>query len=219
MFFRTNRPVSKGEELIVSYRNASFSYKERSRYLKAVNIDCQCRMCKLERSESQEIKLKMAKLLKTYNESIEPKLKSRKVYPSLIKKLEDTIAELRNLRKEHPDLEFNTMELSETLAHTYRKSGNKEKALSILKETYDLYKAVRSKEIRHIILNIIYISLELKLVEEAKKWFDILLKNIVEPIMGKLKDDEPEWRKEALLLAEKILPVVTEIQINVRSEQ
>ncbi|CAB4479491.1 unnamed protein product [Rhizophagus irregularis] len=219
MFFRTNRPISKGEELIVNYRDASFSYKERSRYLKAVSIDCQCRMCKLERSESQEIKLRMAKLLTTYNESIEPKLKSRKVYPSLIKQLEDTIAELRNLRKEHPDLGFNTIVLSKTLAHTYRKNGNKEKALSILKETYDLYKAVRPKDIRHIILNIIYLSLELKLIEEAKKWFDILLKNIVEPIMGKLKDDKPEWRKEALLLAEKILPEVAKISNNVRSEQ
>ncbi|PKY44638.1 hypothetical protein RhiirA4_458988 [Rhizophagus irregularis] len=100
---------------------------------------------------------------------IKPKTKSRKVDPSLIKKLEDIIAEL---------------------------------------QTYDLYKAVRPKEIRPLILNIVNISLELKLVEEAKKWVDILLKNIVEPIMGKLKDDKPEWRKEALLLAGKILPEV-----------
>ncbi|CAB4418263.1 unnamed protein product [Rhizophagus irregularis] len=208
LFFRTNRPISKGEELIVNYRDASFSYKARLRYLKAVNIDCQCRMCKLESSESQEIKLRMAQLLTTYNESIKPKTKSRKVDPSLIKKLEDIIAELRNLRKEHPDLGFNTIELNKTLASIYSKNGNKKKALSISKETYDLYKAVRPKEIRPLILNIVNLSLELKLVEEAKKWVDILLKNIVEPIMGKLKDDKPEWRKEALLLAGKILPEV-----------
>ncbi|CAG8757519.1 2636_t:CDS:1, partial [Rhizophagus irregularis] len=33
----------------------------------------------------------------------------------------------------------------------------------------------------------------------------------VEPIMGKLEDDKPEWRKEALLLTEKILPKINSI--------
>ncbi|CAB4402701.1 unnamed protein product [Rhizophagus irregularis] len=117
-----------------------------------------------------------------------------------------SIIRIKPKTKSH--LGFNTIELIKTFASIYSKNGNKKKALSISKETYDLYKAVRPKEIRPLILNIVNISLELKLVEEAKKWVDILLKNIVEPIMGKLKDDKPEWRKEALLLAGKILPEV-----------
>ncbi|GBC15388.1 uncharacterized protein OCT59_015609 [Rhizophagus irregularis] len=213
LFIRTNRPISKGEELIINYRNATtFSYEERLSYLKCINIDCQCRMCKLERSESQEIKLRMAQLLKAYHESIYPKVsKPHSVEPSHIKELEYLIAELRSLRKEHPDLGFNTIELSNTLAFAYLKIGNNKKALSILKEVYDLYKTFRVSEIRIIILDIIIINSKLKLFEEAKKWFDIMLKILVEPIMGKLEDDKPEWRKEALRLTEKIHPQMNSI--------
>ncbi|EXX72187.1 uncharacterized protein OCT59_028631 [Rhizophagus irregularis] len=212
LFLRTNRPISKGEELIINYKDASFCYEERSSYLKSINIDCQCRICKLERSESQEIKLRMTQLLKTYDESIKPKLlKSHNVDLSLIKELEYVITELRSLRKEHSDLGFNTIELISTLAYTYRESGNNKKALSILKEAYDLYKTTHLKEIHNIILDIIIISLDLELIEEAKKWFDMILKIVVEPIMGKLEDDKPKWRKEALHLAGKILPEIISI--------
>ncbi|CAB5389568.1 unnamed protein product [Rhizophagus irregularis] len=210
IFLRTNRPISKGEELIINYRNFAFCYEERLVYLKTMmNIDCQCRLCKLERSESQEIRLRMRELLKIYNESIKPKLlELHNVDPSLIKELEDIIAELSSLRKEHPDLEFNTMELRIMLGYAYRKSGNNKKALSILKEAYDLYKTICLSQIRVIINNILIISLELELFEEAKKWVDIILKIVVEPIMGKLEDDKPEWRKEALRLTEKIHPKI-----------
>ncbi|POG75675.1 hypothetical protein GLOIN_2v1822741 [Rhizophagus irregularis DAOM 181602=DAOM 197198] len=210
IFLRTNRPISKGEELIINYRNFAFCYEERLVYLKTMmNIDCQCRLCKLERSESQEIRLRMRELLKIYNESIKPKLlESHNVDPSLIKELEDIIAKLSSLRKEHPDLEFNTMELRIMLGYAYRKSGNNKKALSILKEAYDLYKTICLSQIRVIINNILIISLELELFEEAKKWVDIILKIVVEPIMGKLEDDKPEWRKEALRLTEKIYPKI-----------
>ncbi|GBC20464.1 uncharacterized protein OCT59_023514 [Rhizophagus irregularis] len=212
LFVRTNRPISKGEELVINYRDATFSYEERLSYLEYINVDCQCRMCKLERSESQEIKLRMAQLLKAYHESIYPKVsKSHSVELSHIKELENIIAELRNLRKEHPDLGFNTIKLSKTLAFAYLEIGNNKKALSILKEAYDLYKSVRVSEIRIIIFDIIMINSKLKLFEEAKKWFDIILKIVVEPIMGKLEDDKPEWRKEALLLTEKILPKINSI--------
>ncbi|PKY35302.1 hypothetical protein RhiirB3_455925, partial [Rhizophagus irregularis] len=185
IFLRTNRPISKGEELIINYRNFAFCYEERLVYLKTMmNIDCQCRLCKLERSESQEIRLRMRELLKIYNESIKPKLlELHNVDPSLIKELEDIIAELSSLRKEHPDLEFNTMELRIMLGYAYRKSGNNKKALSILKEAYDLYKTICLSQIRVIINNILIISLELELFEEAKKWVDIILKIVVEPIM------------------------------------
>ncbi|GBB90808.1 hypothetical protein RclHR1_01790015 [Rhizophagus clarus] len=209
VFFRSNRPISKGEELIINYRNVSYSYEERSRYLKYINIDCQCRMCKLERSESQKVKLRIAQLLNIFNTSIEPKLsKLRKVDPSLIKELEDIIAELHNLRKEHPDLGFNTIELRRFLAHTYHKNGKPNKALSILKETYDLYKTIHLTRTFIVIIDIISLSWELKLFNEAKKWFDVILKVFTEPIIGKFKDNDPEWRKKALRLTEKILPAM-----------
>ncbi|RGB38565.1 hypothetical protein C1646_755529 [Rhizophagus diaphanus] len=200
------------EELIINYKDANFSYEERLSYLKSINVDCQCRMCRLKRSESQEIKLRMAQLWKAYHESIKPKVsKSHSVELSHIKELEYIIAELRNLRNEHPDLGFNTIKLSITLAFAYLKIGNSKKALSILKEAYYLYKTVLVDEIQIIIFDIIMINSKLKLFEEAKKWVDIILKMVVEPIMGKLEDDKPEWRKEALRLTEKILPKINSI--------
>ena len=69
MFVRSLRPISKGEELVLSYY-LIHDYEERSRSLKSVGIDCQCRLCKLDRSESQEIKLQRANILETYKKSI-----------------------------------------------------------------------------------------------------------------------------------------------------
>jgi tetratricopeptide (TPR) repeat protein len=207
IFFRSNRPISKGEELIINYRNVAFSYEERSRYLKSINIDCQCRMCKLERFESQEIKLRMTQLLKTYKESIKPKIKNfHNVDSFLIKELEDIIAELRNLRKEHSDLGIDTIKLSNYLAHAYHKNGDTKKGLSILKKTYDLYKTIRLSRTMIIIISIIIFNIELGLFKEAKKWFDMILKLVTEPIIGKLEENKPEQRKEALRLMEIMIP-------------
>ncbi|PKB94813.1 hypothetical protein RhiirA5_437991, partial [Rhizophagus irregularis] len=69
--------------------------------------------------------------------------------------------------------------LSKILAFAHRKNGNLAEALSILKE-----------------------------MEEAGKWFDILLTKLAEPILGKFKDDEFKWKKDAFHLTEKIFPVV-----------
>ena len=83
MFIRTLRPITKGEKLVFSYSNKYDDYKDRSRYLKTIGIDCQCRLCRLESSESQEIKFRRAQLLKTYKKSIKPKSQSTQYQKSL----------------------------------------------------------------------------------------------------------------------------------------
>ena len=85
------------EELVISYSLDRGDYEKRSRYLKSIFVDCQCRLCKLDKSESQETKLRRVQLLKTYENSIKPRLSSPNVDPSLIKELEETITKLRNL--------------------------------------------------------------------------------------------------------------------------
>ncbi|CAB4475654.1 unnamed protein product [Rhizophagus irregularis] len=152
MFMRSLRPILKG-------------------------IDCQCRLCKLDKSEAPKTVHRRTQLLDTVEKLIKPL--SNDPDSSLIKRLEKTIFELHDLRKEHPELEFDTLAPSKILALAYRENGNQSKALSILKE-----------------------------MEEARKWFDIVLKRLVEPILGKCMDDEDKWKKEALYLAEKIIPAL-----------
>ena len=147
MFLRTLQPISKGEELIITYSLEFSDYKERSRYLKSINIDCQCRLCKLDKSESQETKLRRAQLLETYEKSIMLRLFSN-FSSSLIKEMEKIIAELRSLREEHPDLEFDSIKLIEGLAIAYSKSSNPID-ITILKEAYHFSKKVRWIPLEH----------------------------------------------------------------------
>ena len=43
-------------------------------------------------------------------------------------------------------------------------------------------------------------------LDEAWKWLERLLKDHVEPIRGKYKRNEIEWRKEAMLMLKYLLP-------------
>src|SRR5205814_2034719 len=105
MFVRSLRLISKDES---SYTLTESSYEERSRFLKSIDIDCQCRLCKLDISETQQTKLRRAQLLETYEKSIKPKILKD---ATLINPLEKVITVLRSLRKENPELEFNSLEL------------------------------------------------------------------------------------------------------------
>ncbi|RGB42371.1 hypothetical protein C1646_635967 [Rhizophagus diaphanus] len=206
MFMRSLRPILKGEELLICYRSADSSYEIRSRYLKSIGIDCQCRLCKLDKSEAPKTVHRRTQLLDTVEKLI--KSLSNDTDSSLIKRLEKTIFELHDLRKEHPELEFDTLVPSKFLALAYRKNGNQSKALSILKEVYNLHKNVHLEIINGIIFDIVLLYIDLKQMEEARKWFDIVLKRLVEPILGKCMDDDDKWKKEALYLAEKIIPAL-----------
>ncbi|CAG8710419.1 uncharacterized protein OCT59_027450 [Rhizophagus irregularis] len=210
MFIRSLRPISKGEELIISYRSADSSEEIRLRYLKSVGIDCHCRLCKLDDSESPEVNDRRIRLLNTFEKLIKPRILNV-ANPSLIKRSEKIVSELHNLRKEQPDLEFDTLELSKILAFAHRKNGNLAEALSILKEVYNIYKNVHLQIVDCIIFDIVLLYIDLKQMEEARKWFDILLKKLAEPILGKFKDDEIKWKKDAFHLTEKIFPVMNSI--------
>ncbi|RIA92348.1 hypothetical protein C1645_765374 [Glomus cerebriforme] len=209
LFIRSLRPISKGEELIISYTGCSSNYEIRSRYLQSVGIDCQCRLCKLDKSESEKTKLRRAQLLNTYKTSIESRISNNGINanPTIIKELEKIIAELRSLRKEHPDLEFDTLEMSRLLSFAYANSANNNKrALSIQKELYDYYKTVYLPTKFYIMLDITITNAALKRMKESMRWFNLAVKAVVEPLIGKVKDDDVALKKKALNLAKKISP-------------
>ncbi|EXX71855.1 hypothetical protein GLOIN_2v1818276 [Rhizophagus irregularis DAOM 181602=DAOM 197198] len=202
MFIRSLRPILQGEELLVNYRSGESNNEIRLMLLKSMGIDCQCRLCKLDKSETPETTHKRAQLLNTVEKLLKLVTNEPEPEPSLIKKLEKTIFELHNLRKEHPELEFDTLEPNRIISLAYRKNGNLRKALSILKGVYNSYKNVYLKNINWIVLDIVSLCTDLKQMEEARKWVDILLKGSVEPLLGKFKDED-KWKKEALYLMEK----------------
>ncbi len=41
---------------------------------------------------------------------------------------------------------------------------------------------------------------------EASKWFDVVLKEFVEPVRGKFKRNEPNWREESMIMMNKLVP-------------
>src|ERR1043165_7689977 len=186
MFVRSLRPIYKDEELVFSYSTQYDDYEERSNYLKIADIDCQCRLCKLDGSESQRIKLKRAQLLKTYKESIKPSLSNIKE-PSRIQELKEIIDELRGLRMEHPDLDFYSMEPIKELTNAYRLSKDPI-GLSILKESYNFSKkSHRWSDSKYNAARITTYYMELKQWDEAFKWFEITFKEYVEPVRGTFK--------------------------------
>ncbi|RIA87078.1 hypothetical protein C1645_828284 [Glomus cerebriforme] len=56
--------------------------------------------------------------------------------------------------------------------------------------------------------DIALLNVSLKRMKEAREWFDIALKRLIEAIMGKPKNDEVKWRKDAWYITEKNFPIL-----------
>nr|CAG8618644.1 14977_t:CDS:2 [Entrophospora candida] len=110
MFLRSCQPILKGEELVLSYCNPMSSYEERSSYLKFYDINCECRLCKLERTEDYLKKQQRDNILENYEKSVRDRvvrfLEGISFDISLVKDLKNIIDKLDNLRKEHTELDF-----------------------------------------------------------------------------------------------------------------
>jgi tetratricopeptide (TPR) repeat protein len=210
MFLRSSRPILKGEELTLTYCDPMKTFEDRTKHLNPYDINCQCRLCKLDRSDKQKTKLQRASIIETFEEFIRPRVFAASAYnkdPSLIKELTEMIAELSDMRKEHPELEFQAFRLKTALALVYAKNEKPRQSISVLKEVYDFLKTTKMPLITNdVAFQISLRYCELRQIEEAKKWFDITLKDSVEPLRGKFKDEETKWKDEALHLMEKLLP-------------
>jgi len=160
----------------------------------------------LDRSEEQKIRILRANILESYEKFTTSLTTNSNFNPSLIKELKEIIAKLHNLRKEHLELEFQSLKPKTALALAYIKSGDLCQSLSIMQEMYNFLKATihRISLISDITFQISFCYFKFGQMKEAKKWFDIALKEIVEPLRGKFKHDEFRWREEALHLAEKL---------------
>jgi hypothetical protein len=214
MFLRANRHISKDEELIVTYVDAGCSYERRSYYLKITeDIDCQCRLCKLDLAETRETKFRRAQLLETFEKLIKPNVLKELTKPgtlkdlSLFKLLDETVSELRSLRKEHPELDFSSLEPMQFLAHACKLNGDVDRSISITGEAYKLTKTADWHQLhKYFIFDLAICYKKLKKHKESRKWFDLALKAFAEPVRGKFRDDEAGWRKEALYFMEKLSP-------------
>ncbi|GES82605.1 hypothetical protein GLOIN_2v1627559 [Rhizophagus clarus] len=211
MFIRSCRPISSGSELTFNYCSPMGSYEERSYALRLFGINnCSCRLCNLDRSESKKTKLRQASILETYVNSLEPRMKlSSNFNPSLIKELIKLINELKELRREHPDLEFQSFELKSDLVAAYVRTGNIKRSLPILKEIYNFAKTTQlSQFTSDTAYKIASHYAILGQMKEAKEWWDVALKELAEHISGKFNEGGTEWRNKALQLAEKLSPKI-----------
>ncbi|CAB4382225.1 unnamed protein product [Rhizophagus irregularis] len=212
IFLRTCQPVLSGKELVLSYCSPLGSYDERSNSLRLHGIkNCSCRLCNLERSESKKVKLRQTEILRTYENSLGPQVKSSlfsaNFNSSLIKELTKSIDELKDLRKEHLDLEFQSFDIKVDLAAAYVRDGNLRRSLPV---AIEVYKFVKTAQVPQFSSNAAYQVASryarLDKMKEAKEWWDVALKELAEPIRGKFTKEETKWRKEAMYLAEKLSP-------------
>ncbi|GBB95741.1 hypothetical protein RclHR1_02600010 [Rhizophagus clarus] len=208
MFIRTCRPIWSGNELILNYCSPMKSYEERFYALGLHGIiNCSCRLCDLDRSESNEVKLRRANILETLGPQLTSTLFNTNFNPSLINELTKLIDELKDLRKEYLDLEFQSYELKSSLATAYVRAGNLHKSLLVVKEIYEFVKTAQlSQCTSDAAYQIASRYARLGQMKEAKEWWDVALKEIAEPIKGKFSEEGTKWREEALYLAEKLLP-------------
>ncbi|CAG8541913.1 4446_t:CDS:2, partial [Funneliformis caledonium] len=211
MFLRSLRPILKDEELILEYCSPSRTYEKRSSKLKSYGVNCQCRLCELDRSESKQVKLRRDEISVIYENYLGPQVKStlHSPYfdPSLVNELTNLIAESHELRKDHPDLDFLAYEMKNDLAMAYVKVGKLRQSLPVTKEIYDFLKTIQMFSLTcDAAYQVSSRYARLGQMKEGKKWFDVALKELAEPIRGKYNKEEIHWRKEALYLAKKLTP-------------
>ncbi|CAB4381417.1 unnamed protein product [Rhizophagus irregularis] len=211
MFIRTCRPILSGKELILNYCSPVNSYEVRSYALRLHGIkSCSCRLCNLDRSESEKVKLRRANILETYEKSLEPRMQLSFIsanYSPPIKELTKLIDELKELRGKHPDLEFHSFELKSDLAEAYVRTGNVLQSLLVFKEIYNFEKTAQLSQFSSdAAYKIASHYVRLNQMKEAKEWWDVVLKELAGSIRGKFNEGETKWRKEALYLAKKLSP-------------
>ncbi|CAH1763931.1 11392_t:CDS:2 [Entrophospora sp. SA101] len=181
MILRTSRLVLKGEELVLSYCSSISPYEERYNTLKETfGINCQCRLCKLEVSE-----------------------------PSKVKRWRDVILEpFTGIKSQnHPELNFPSFLIKSALATVYGIKGNIHWSISLYEELYKISKKAQlSLIINNTAFQISFRYFRMLNIKQAKKWFNIALKDLAERIRGKFKNNKTGWRKEALHYAEKLMP-------------
>ncbi|RIA97019.1 hypothetical protein C1645_814683 [Glomus cerebriforme] len=213
MFVRTAHPIKKGEELTFSYVNPMLPGEERLRILKSFDINCRCRLCKIDRAESSQVILKRNELKEHFEKSIRPRashlLKGSKADHSLIHELEKLVSDLHDLRKSHPNLNFSIFEAKSVLAFAYSTTGDSRKSLNVMHELYDL---VRPHNMYYYSSNcavhMAVRNLELGQTKKAQKLYNSALRQLVEPIRGKFKEDETNWKEEALQFAKILEPAL-----------
>ncbi|CAB4407767.1 unnamed protein product [Rhizophagus irregularis] len=211
MFVRTICPIKKGEELTFSYVDPMLAGEERLRSLKSFGITCQCRLCKIDRAESPQITQKWKQLDEKFNQTIKPRaskmLKGSRADPSLIHELEKLVSDLNELRYNNPSLNFHFFDPKSVLAFAYGKNGDSRKSLNIMHELYDL---VRPYNLLHYsnkcAFQMAHRHAELGQTKKAQKWYNSALRQLVEPVRGKYKEDETNWKEEALRIAKILEP-------------
>lgn len=98
MVVRATRGIKAGEEICMSYLNPEHSYPERKKRLSEYGIDCDCPLCKVEKSMPAEVFSKRAKLVEEIESFLCADATGRVLAPSAaaVKKAEILMAQLED---------------------------------------------------------------------------------------------------------------------------
>ncbi|CAG8476297.1 7751_t:CDS:1 [Ambispora leptoticha] len=208
MFLRTLSSIKKGEELTLPYVDPMD--ENRTSSLASFGINCQCRLCQLERAESIETKQQRAIILKRFESNIKDKiLLASKIFSvyAYITELERMIEELRSLRTNNQDLDFSSIPLKFALLKCYYLTGKPTQSIAILMQIYEIFKQNNFFYLSYSIafqLSKLYSNLGQS--ETAKKYFNVGLYEMASFIIGDFDIENIQKRNDALQIVKTIIP-------------
>ncbi|CAG8503146.1 14254_t:CDS:2 [Ambispora leptoticha] len=214
MFVRAQRPIKKGEELILSYMDPVEPFEKRTKTLQQFGINCQCRLCKLGRAESNKVKQLRVKIQERFD-SDTPLQFERVLLDSLIAELESIIEEFESLRPKNYDLDFSLMDVKYALSIAYHINGKFTKSITILEQLHHLAKKHNLFHISFRLSSLLAISYTLTAkVDKAKEFFKLALHEMIAPIIGNFDVSDSQIRSDVLLIAEKLnMPYINEAKL------
>ncbi|CAG8575219.1 9439_t:CDS:1 [Ambispora leptoticha] len=215
MFVRAQRPIKKGEELTLFYTDPVEPFEKRTKTLQKFGINCQCRLCKLERAESNKVKQLRVKIQERFNSDITPPQFEGVSLDSLIAELESLIEELESLRPKNYDLDFSLMNVKTALSIAYHKNGSFTKSITILEQLHHLTKKHNLFHYSYRFSSLLAYSYTITAkVEKAKEYFKLALYEMIAPIIGNFDVSDSQIRSDVLLIAEKLnMPHINEAKL------
>ena len=167
IFIRAFKPISKGEELLISYVSPDMEYGKRVKTFQDLGFKCDCSLCELDQADSEKVQSYRKELLQLF-EAEKSKTGSER-RPEILSKI---IQELTNLRPADPKLNVYLIKPLTKLAEWNFELDKYEKAAKLFERAYDLVKGTVFciNAVQFILLNLIASYIQQGDHDKAHEW-------------------------------------------------
>ncbi|OXA54191.1 uncharacterized protein LOC110850500 [Folsomia candida] len=173
MMVTTFKEVKKGEELVSSYVPGMMPLSERD-FMQSHGFICECRLCRLDRSESVTVIAKRANLLKSLTFDLAKYLKNMNV--KVLEADLETFDNLEMLRAATPDLDFALPgpDIHQIVSIFVLPLGLYDACLHIMEAIYTVMENVPTNYVKHAFAETILVVYMKKGTEKAvlEKWVE-----------------------------------------------